>query len=73
MMSNEFIKFGSPLIDLLVKLFNKLLDSGQFPDQWTTSSLALIHKSGDFNDCNNYIGISYINSLLGGTHSVEMY
>ena len=52
MMSNEFIKFGSPLIDILVKPFNKLLDSGKFPDQWTTSSLALIHKSGDINDCN---------------------
>ena len=50
-------------MDILVKFFNKILDSGKFPDQWKVSSLTVIHKSGDINDCNNYIGISLSSSL----------
>ena len=66
MIPNEFIKFSSaPLMDILVKFFNKILDldSGKFPDQWNVSSLTVIHKSGDINDCNNYRGISLSSSL----------
>ena len=45
-------------MDILVKFFNKTLDSGKFPDQWNVSSFIVIHESGDINNCNNYRGIS---------------
>ena len=62
---NEFIKQGHPiLLNLLVDLFNKILAQNSFPEQWNTSTMSVIHKSKDINDCNNYRGIC-ISSCLG--------
>ena len=62
---NEFIKTGnSTLILILVKLFNKILESGKFPKLWNHSIISSIFKSGDPNDCNNFRGIS-VTSCLG--------
>lgn len=62
---NEFLKYGAhSLILPLVKLFNKILESGIFPDIWNISTITTLHKSGSLYDCNNYRGIS-IGSCLG--------
>ena len=62
---NEFLKAGSSTLTLtLVKLFNRILESGVFPRDWNHSLISSIYKSGDPNDCNNYRGIS-ITSCLG--------
>ena len=45
---NEFIKAGSnTLVLTLTKLFNKILNSGQFPKIWNLSLLTSIYKPGD--------------------------
>ena len=47
----------------LVKLFNKVLLSGKFPDCWNHSLITFVYKSGDPTDCNNYRGISFASCL----------
>ena len=62
---NEFLKHGSNILTLsTVKLFNKILTTGQFPVDWNISVLSVIHKNVSLYDCNNYRGIS-IRSCLG--------
>jgi len=61
---NEFIKYGSSiLLTTLVKLFNKILKEGIFPESWNLSLLSSIYKSGDPMEPNNYRGISVCSCL----------
>ena len=56
---NEFIKISSNvLLDVIVKLFNKILLSGKMPESWDLSLITTLYKSGDPGDCNNYRGLS---------------
>ena len=65
LINNEFLKYGSSTLVLpIVKIFNKVLDSGIFPEQWNISTVSILHKNGSIYDCNNYRGIS-IGSCLG--------
>ena len=48
----------------LIKLFNKILESGIFPDICNISTIYTLHKSGSLYDWNNYRGIS-IGTCLG--------
>ena len=65
LMLNEFIKAGASTMALaLVKLFNKILQTGNFPRIWSLSYISSIYKSGDPTDCSNYRGIS-LTSCLG--------
>ena len=42
---NEFIKLGTEILLLpLVKLFNRILDSGTFPESWNVSSVSIFYK-----------------------------
>ena len=62
---NEFIKNSKDsMVLVLVKLFNKILQTGIFPKQWNVSYISSIFKSGNPNDCNNYRGIC-VSSCLG--------
>ena len=62
---NEILKFGSHvLIEPLINLFNTVLKSGIFPNNWKKSFLVPVFKSGDQSDPSNYRGIA-INSCLG--------
>ena len=51
------------IIPVLTKLFNKLLDVGDFSESWGQSILCPILKKGNVNDPNNYRGISLIDVL----------
>ena len=52
---NESIKYGSNILLLpLVKLFNKILVSGTFPDAWNISLISFLPINNDIYDCNNY-------------------
>ena len=63
--SNEMIKcFIKFHCTFFVNLFNRLLESGYFPQCWSDGYITSIHKSGERSDPNNYRGIS-INSCLG--------
>jgi len=48
-------------IEFLVKYFNRLFDTGTYPDLWVESVIQPIHKKGDVNSPNNYRGISLLN------------
>ena len=48
---------------ILTKLFNKIMDQGEFPESWGKSILCPILKKGNVNDPNNYRGISLIDVL----------
>ena len=63
--TNEMIKYGIPVIGPCVKLiFNKILDSQEYPKVWTGDILSPLHKSGPLDDPNNFRGIS-VASCLG--------
>ena len=62
--SNEMLKYGSSVLTLpLVKLFNFILNSTNFPVTWNMSLISTIYKKGDKNNCNNYRGISLSSCL----------
>ena len=61
---NEIFKNSSDAtIKALAKLFNLILKTGQYPEQWNKSYLILLHKSSKKCDPSNYGGISLINCV----------
>jgi hypothetical protein len=64
LISNEMLKNGgNMLLKPLQKLFNFILNSGQFPATWNESILVLMHKTGNKLDPCNYRGISITSNL----------
>jgi len=62
---NEMIRHSiDSMCSVYTKLFNLILKSGVFPDEWCVGSLTPIFKSGDVSDTNNYRGIC-VSSCLG--------
>ena len=59
-LNEYFISAASVLLKPLELLFNKILDSGNFPTDWSTGIIVPIHKKGDINDPNNYRGITLV-------------
>ena len=51
------------LIQLLHSLFNKVLDTGIFPHEWSRAIIIPIHKHGDKENPNNYRGISLLSCI----------
>ena len=48
---NEFLKHSGMVFQtLLTSLYNKILDSGQFPKGWNKGRISLIHKRGSRED-----------------------
>ena len=61
---NECIKkAGHITIPLLCELFNKVLETGIFPESWCTAIIVPIHKSGSVNNPNNYRGIALLSCI----------
>ena len=60
----EFFIYGiNVIMHVLVKLFNRLFVTGEYPDSWCESLIVVIHKKGDINNTDNYWGISLQNVL----------
>jgi len=58
---SEMLKASSTfVVPLLVKLFNLILVSGQYPRSWCKSIIVPLHKRGDNSVPDNYRGISLI-------------
>ena len=65
MIINEFFKFSTkPLLSIIVKLFNVVLESGIVPMDWTIGLICpLYKKKGNPSDPNNYRGITLLSCL----------
>ncbi|CAG2247070.1 unnamed protein product [Mytilus edulis] len=64
---NEMLKCSqSFLLKCFVKIFNKVLTSGKFPDIWAKGFIVPLHKSGSKDDPSNFRGIT-IDSIRAGT------
>lgn len=62
---NEMLKYGQfALLPSLKKLFNLVLESGIYPDQWSEGFIVPIFKNGDSSNPDNYRGIT-VTSCLG--------
>jgi len=53
-----FIHRKNTLLSYLCTLFNKVFNSGNFPQSWSEGSVIPLHKKGSVNDENNYRGIT---------------
>ena len=64
-MINAYIKYIQELLcPLYVKLFNKILDEGVFPVEWTSGVIVPLCKNkGDVTYTNNYRGITLLNCM----------
>ena len=61
LIKNEMIKSALiVLIKQIVKLFNIILSTGQFPQSWTEGIIVPVHKQGSKLAANNYRGITVV-------------
>ena len=62
---NEFLKYSPPkIIDMIVRLFNVILDIGIFPEQWSVGIIKPLYKNtGARDNPNNYRGITFLSCL----------
>ena len=57
----EMIKSSTQnLVPFLVELFNTILHSGNYPQQWREAFICPLHKKGTIHDPQNYRGISLL-------------
>ena len=62
---NDCFKYGATyFMTYLNKLFNKILDSGYFPEKLSEKYVIPVHKKGDMNNPANYRGITLL-SVMG--------
>jgi len=62
---NEYIKYSAhKMLDVWVKLFNRILHEGKIPEKWLIGLIVPIYKKkGDSKDPNNYRGITLLSCL----------
>uniref|UniRef100_A0A8C1VFG1 Reverse transcriptase domain-containing protein n=1 Tax=Cyprinus carpio TaxID=7962 RepID=A0A8C1VFG1_CYPCA len=60
----EIVKAASHMLcPIMLSLYNKILETGDFPEIWCEAVIFPLYKSGDKNDVGNYRGISLLNVL----------
>ena len=60
----EFFKKSSEILFSYVhNLFNKLFQTGYFPQKWAEGHIVLIFKKGDVNEVSNYRGITLLSTI----------
>ena len=61
--SDFFIDANHFISPYLVNVFNKIFDTGTYPDTWCRGVIVPIHKKGDTRNASNYRGITLINVM----------
>ena len=60
LLNDYFIESIDILSGHLCDIFNAILNSGFFPEEWTEGVIIPLHKKGDKSDVKNYRGISLV-------------
>ncbi len=62
MIINEYIKSTKHILcPLYVKMFNRILDTGVMPSEWSAGTTVPLYKNkGDIQDVSNYWGITLL-------------
>ena len=61
---NEFIVHGKHIfVPTMCNLFNKIYETGHFPDSWSEGYVIPLHKKGSINDVENYRGITLLSNV----------
>ena len=63
LLNEYFIETVDILAPHICNMFNKIIDSGFFPDIWSNGIIVPIHKKGSVSDVNNYRGITLVSCL----------
>lgn len=63
LLNEAFIAGKNCLVPVVCKLFNKILNCGEYPIAWTTGIVIPVFKKGDPNDTGNYRPITLISHL----------
>lgn len=64
LVSNEYIKTSLPvLLPILNVLFNKVLDTGIIPEEWSAGIIVPIFKKGNRKEPSNYRGITLLSCV----------
>nr|XP_037875878.1 uncharacterized protein LOC105841939 [Bombyx mori] len=64
LITNELLKTTLPVIaPKLTDIFNEILNTENIPDDWTKSTIILLHKKGDKGDIGNYRPISLMSNI----------
>lgn len=64
LVTNELLKTTSPVIaQRLTDLFNEILETETIPEDWTKTTIILLHKKGDKDDIGNYRPISLMSNI----------
>jgi sorting nexin-29 len=59
----EIIKYGgSELHKTIYELYNRIWNEEKLPEEWNKAIVVLIHNKEDMMNCNNYRGISLLNT-----------
>ena len=64
------IKMMKDLHEKIILLYNLILYTGTFPQDWSTGSITLIHKKGDRHDIRNFRPICVTNTLFRLYHKI---
>ena len=61
---SRVFKLGKAVfVPVLCRIFNVILETGVYPDEWCHAIIVSIHKGGNKNDRNSYRGISLLCNL----------
>ena len=61
---NEFLIHGKhTFTPTLCNLFNKVYETGHFPETWSEGYVISLHKKGSINDVENYRGITLLSNV----------
>ena len=61
--AEAYKKLSGNFISILTNLFNHILNTGHYPQQWSTGILTPVHKGGSRYDPQNYRGITVLNCI----------